>query len=123
MIAALRSWLTEPTTRQLDPDSPEFTAANRDVLRNKPMLRRLFERFYRDCRRLDTQYFGDCPGLRIEIGSGSSFFKEVYPDVITSDIKPLPFVDLTARAESLPVSPGSVRVLYAINVFHHLPDP
>lgn len=123
MITALRNWLTEPLVRRLDPDSADFTVAHREVLRSKPMLRRLFERFYRDCRRLDAQYFGNCPGLRMEIGGGSSFFKELYPDVITSDIKPLPFVDLAASAESLPVHPGSVRALYAINVFHHLPQP
>ena len=118
MISALRSWLIEPAVRRLDPDAPDFTVAHRNVLRTKPMLRRLFERFYRECRQADEEYFGDCPGLRIEIGSGSSFFKEIYPD-----IKPLPFVDLAARAESLPVAAGSVRALYAMNVFHHLPEP
>ena len=123
MISALRSWLMEPAVRRLDPDAPDFTVAHRNVLRTKPMLRRLFERFYRECRQADEKYFGNCPGLRIEIGSGSSFFKEIYPDILTSDIKPLPFVDLAARAESLPVAPGSVRALYAMNVFHHLPEP
>jgi SAM-dependent methyltransferase len=123
MIRALRNYLIEPAVRNLDPDSARFTVAHRDVLRQKAILRRLFVRFYHECRALDEQWFRDCPGLRLEIGSGSSFFKEVFPDVLTSDLKPLPFVDLAARAESLPFDDGSVRAIYAINVFHHLPQP
>jgi SAM-dependent methyltransferase len=123
VIRAVRDWLVEPAVRKLDPDAPDLTVAHRAVLRSKPMLRRLFERFYRECRQADERWFGDCAGLRIEIGSGSSFFKELYPDVLSSDIKALPFVDLVARAEALPVADDSVRALYAINVFHHLPQP
>jgi SAM-dependent methyltransferase len=107
----------------LDPDSADVTTAHREVVRRKPMVRRLFERFYRECRQADERWFGDCPGLRIEIGSGSSFLKELYPDVLSSDIKALPFVDLVARAERLPVRDGSVRAIYGMNVFHHFARP
>lgn len=123
MTDRLRDALKEPAIRGLDPDSPAFTAAHRDVLRNKMLVRRLFGGFYRACRRADVRYFGDAPGVRIEIGSGSSFLKEIYPDVLTSDIKLLPFVDLAARAEHLPFRDDSVRAIYGINVFHHLPEP
>ena len=88
----------------------------------KPMLRRLFLDFYRRCRDMDERYF-TAPGLRVEIGSGSSFMADVFPDVITSDVKQLPFLDLVCRGEALPVRDGSVRALYAINVFHHLTSP
>lgn len=123
MIAKLRHWLIEPSVRDLDPDAPDFTAAHREVLRKKPLLRRLFERFYRECRSQDARFFGAATGKRLEIGSGSSFIKEVFPDVVTSDIKPLPYVDITARAEALPFPDHGLRAIYAINVFHHLPDP
>src|SRR5687768_9471234 len=86
------------------------------------MLRHLFADFYARCRALDEKYF-TTPGLRIEIGSGSSFMKEIYPDVITSDIKQLPFLDLVCMGEALPFEDASVRALYGINVFHHLPAP
>jgi SAM-dependent methyltransferase len=103
-------------------DSEEFSVVHRQVLRSKPMLRRLFADFYSRCRRTDEHYFS-APGLRIEIGSGSSFMKEMYPDVVTSDVKQLPFLDVVCRGEALPFSDGSVRALYGINVFHHLPSP
>lgn len=123
MTAWLREWLTEPLVRNLDPDSADITVVHRDVLRRKALLRRLFERFYRDCRKLEQTYFGECPGARLEIGSGSSFFKEVFPDTFTSDVKTLPFVDLVASAEAFPLDSKSLRAVYGINVFHHLPDP
>lgn len=123
MIAWLRNLLIEPSVRDLDPDAPDCTTAQREILRGKPLLRRLFEGFYRECRAADASFFGDTPGQRLEIGSGSSFFKEVFPDVVTSDIKPLPFVDIVARAEALPFERESLRAIYAINVFHHLPQP
>lgn len=118
-----RRWLTEPRVRGLDPDSPEITTAHREVLRSKPMLRRLFEGFYRECRAMDERYFAGVTGLRLEIGSGASFLKELYPDVWTSDLKPLRFVDFVARGEQLPVRDGSVRAIYGMNVFHHFARP
>jgi SAM-dependent methyltransferase len=86
------------------------------------MLRHLFSDFYARCRLFDEQHF-TAPGIRVEIGSGSSFMKEVYPDVITSDIKQLPFLDLVCMGEALPFADVSVRAMYGINVFHNLPEP
>lgn len=71
---------------------------------------------------MDEKYFS-ASGLRLEIGSGSSFMREIYPDVLTSDIKQLPFLDVVCKGEALPFSNGSVRALYGINVFHHFPSP
>lgn len=123
MIRLIRNLLVEPSVRGLDPDSPAFTAALRDVLQRKPLVRRLFEDFYWACRRLDAEHFGQAPGARLEIGSGASLFKHTFPDVLTSDIKALPFVDFVARGEHLPFRDESMRAIYAVNVFHHLPDP
>lgn len=119
----LRDWLKEPETRRLDMDGVEATVAHRAVLLRKKMLRDLFAAFYRECRKWDERYFAGAEGQRLEIGSGSSIIKEFFPDVITSDIKPLPFVDLVAPGESLPFPDGTLRAIYGINVFHHFPDP
>jgi SAM-dependent methyltransferase len=120
---ALRSWLAEPEAKTLDINSVDVSVAHRRVLQKKKMLRELFGGFYRRCRAADERYFGRTPGNRLEIGSGSSIIKEFYPDVMTSDIKPLPFVDLVAPAEQLPFVDASLRAIYGINVFHHFPDP
>ena len=123
LIERLRAALKEPGTRHLDVNTADMTLVHRQVLLNKRMLRRLFERFYMECRRLDERYFEGCHGPRLEIGSGSSIIKEFWPDVITSDIKPLPFVDRVIDAHAMPFAAGSLRAIYGINVFHHLPRP
>jgi SAM-dependent methyltransferase len=119
----LRDWLVEPRVRSLDVNSPDFSLAHRRILQDKTMVRQLFEGFYRQCRSMDARYFGDCPGRRLEIGSGAGFMAEIYPDVITSDIEPLAFTDLALAAEQIPMPDESLRAIYAINIFHHLPDP
>ncbi len=123
MISRLRDWLIDPTVRPYDVDSPEFSIAHRQIVQRKVILRRLFESFYRECRVMDLRYFKDCPGERVEIGSGAGIINAVYPEVITSDIKILPFIDLVLSADRLPFPDNSLRAIYAINVFHHLPKP
>lgn len=123
VIGRLRNWLTDPAVRVQDIDGVGASLAHRLALERKPILRQLFERFYRECRAMDAQYFADVPGLRLEIGSGAGIIKTVYPDVITSDVKVLPFVDVVLEGEAIPFPARSVRAIYAINVFHHLPNP
>lgn len=123
MLNALRNALKEPRTRSLDVNTSDMTLVHREVLLKKPMLRRMFRGFYAQCRRLDERYFGDCQGERLEIGSGSSIIQEFWTDVVTSDIKPLPFVDRVIDAQAMDVEDASLRAIYGINVFHHLPQP
>jgi SAM-dependent methyltransferase len=123
LIERLREAFKEPATRSLDVDAADMTRVHRDVLLNKPMLRRMFSGFYSECRRLDIEHFAGCDGPRLEIGSGSSIIKEFWPDVITSDIKPLNFVDRVVDAQAMPFAANSLRAIYGINVFHHFPRP
>lgn len=124
VIGRLRGWLTEPELREIDPESVQFTRLHRRILERKRLLRRLFTEFCERCLQADGRYFADCPSrLRLEIGSGAGVMKEVFPDVVTSDVKRLSNVDLVLRAEDLPFPEGSVRAVFGINVFHHVSDP
>jgi SAM-dependent methyltransferase len=62
-------------------------------------------------------------GASLEIGSGGGFLKEIFPEVITSDILPLPDVDRVVRAEALPFPDQSLSCILLLNVFHHIPKP
>lgn len=122
MNPLLRKLLVEPALRDVSLDGSSSTVQHREILRRKPLLRSLFEDFYRQCHGLDERFFGDTPGRRVEIGAGSSLMNRLYPEVLLSDVKVLPFVDLVASATTLPFRDGSLRAIYAINAFHHLPD-
>lgn len=119
----LRNWLLDPDARAHDLDGVDASLLHRRAVERKPLLRELFATFYDECRASDARYFGDVPGARVEIGSGAGIIKMHYPDVLTSDLKALPFVDVQLRAEALPFAARSLRAIYAVNVFHHLGDP
>jgi len=62
-------------------------------------------------------------GRSLELGSGTGNFKEYVPDIITSDIVSLPWLDLTLDAQSLPLKDKSVDNIILFDVLHHLENP
>jgi SAM-dependent methyltransferase len=124
VIELLREALQEPELVGVEPDSPDFTDAHRRILQRKHFVQDLFAGFYRRCREADERFFQRATvKQRLELGSGAGLLKQQYPDVLTSDVKHLAYVDLVARGEELPFPNGSLRAIYAMNVFHHVSDP
>ncbi len=100
-------------------DSPERTLHHREILLKKKFMRELYVEWYK--------YFEDSlkvipEGKILEIGSGGGFLKDVLPQVITSDIIPLPTNDLTMSALEMPFSENELAAIFMIDTFHHLPD-
>jgi SAM-dependent methyltransferase len=59
----------------------------------------------------------------VELGTGAGFFRTLRPNLITSDVRKAPNIDLELDAQNMSLQSESVRSMYAINVFHHLPNP
>ncbi|MCS6934654.1 MAG: class I SAM-dependent methyltransferase [Chitinophagales bacterium] len=118
----IRNLLQEPRLKGVNPDSTEFLDLHRTILEQKPMMREVFREFYDTCMRYDRNYF-TAGGKRVEIGAGVSFFKKTYPEVISTDIKPAPNLDMVVDALCMPFEDNSLRAVYGINCFHHFPDP
>jgi SAM-dependent methyltransferase len=116
---ALSSAWVEPLARGLDLESAEATAAHARILRGKPFLRQLYERYYAEFSRADLEAPA---GLRVEIGSGAGFLDGIVPGVVRVDVRPGAEVDVVASALALPFAPRSVGALFMLNVLHHLPD-
>lgn len=114
--------LREPRLAGLDVDTSDVLEVHRQVLAEKPIMRAVFADFYDRCMEIDREH-GSGSGERIEIGAGSSRFSERYPEVVATDIKPHPHLDRVLDAQAMDVEAGSVRALFGINCFHHLPDP
>lgn len=119
----LRTYLQEPRLKGVDPDSEEMLAIHSKVLYEKPMMKGVFSEFYSTCLRLDNHYFAKTNGKRVEIGAGVSFFKKKYPEIIATDIKKAPNLDMVVDAQNMPFENNSVRAIYGINCFHHFPNP
>jgi SAM-dependent methyltransferase len=116
MLARL---LEHPLTRGLDIDSPETTGRRIRLIQQKPFLRRIYEEWYR-CIAAELP---SCRGQVLELGTGAGFMKEYIPGLVTSDVFPIPGVDLILSAEQLPFPDESLRAIVMTNVFHHFAAP
>ena len=102
-----------------DIDSPKRTLRHREIILKKPFLKKLYIEWYTvfisEMQSLPT---GKC----VEIGSGGGFLKDMEPSVITSDILPLPHIDLNFSALNLPFKESELSGLFLLDTFHHISD-
>jgi len=122
LLRWLRDRLVEPRLLTVEIDGDQRIAAHRQILREKLGLRRLFQELYRLCVDLDRRHFFGA-GPRVELGAGSSVFKDLFPKVIATDIKLAAHLDMVVDALRLPFQDASIRAFYGIECFHHLEDP
>jgi SAM-dependent methyltransferase len=123
MISKLANFLMDPRLREVNFLGLDRLVIHNEILWKKAMIRDVFQDFYQSCRKLENQFFKEAKGQKIEIGAGTSFFKKLYPDVISTDIEPAPSLDMVVDAQQMPFENNSVKVLYCINCFHHFPSP
>jgi SAM-dependent methyltransferase len=116
----LKSKLELPEVRGINHDSPDLIAIHRDTIQRKPFLKALYRRHYREFLRCLE---GRPEGPVVEVGSGGGFFKEVLPEVITTDLHVERGIDRVMSAERLDFPDASLSGVVMLNVFHHLPDP
>lgn len=96
----------------------ERVEEERQVWQRKPQIRLLKADYYARIMALLPRR-----GRVVEIGSGCGGLKEFFPETISSDIFPMPWVDLVMTAEALPLADASVDALVGIDVLHHLERP
>lgn len=124
LIKKIRDALADPRLEGVDVHSEQITLVHREILKEKRMIQEVFREFYDEVVRLDKKWFSNSlQGQKVEVGSGSSFFKLYYPNVITSDVKKSGLVDLQIDAQNMSFQAESISALYGINCFHHFPDP
>ena len=84
--------------------------------------------WYRELYRDQFRDFPDLPTLSIlEVGSGTSPLKRFIPNVITSDVLDLEYLDLVFDCHEIDkldaIKDNSVDVIALTNVLHHLKNP
>lgn len=98
--------------------SADWIADHRRIWRQKAMLRAVYTRWFTLLRETCR---GDGP--IVELGCGPGLFKEIYPEIIATDVVDNPHADRIVDATALPFGDGEVGSILMIDVFHHLPDP
>ena len=94
--------------------------ANRRSWDNKPILRDLYDGFY---RRILSLIDTNRPGQVVEIGSGIGNLKRHFPGAVCTDLFPNPWLDLICDGYDLPFADDSLSHLVLFDVFHHLQAP
>jgi SAM-dependent methyltransferase len=115
----MRTLLKLKDINQYHLDDPHRTLLHREIILSKKFLKNLYIEWYE----IFAQTAKTLPhGTIVELGSGGGFLKEVLPEVITSDILPLPNCDQCFSALSMPFADRSISGILMIDVFHHIPD-
>lgn len=119
----LSDLLRLPLMREMDVDSEQRVHVHRQILLEKKLTREVFFEFYRVLLDAEARCFDRASGLRFEIGAGTSLMAELDPGVISTDVVPGPFISQVVDAMAMPFADGEVKSIFAINCFHHFPDP
>jgi SAM-dependent methyltransferase len=101
-------------------DDPQRGEELRRLIQAKPALRS----YYLNAYRRYSQCLERCPseGIALELGSGGGFAKKVIPEMLTSDTLPYSGVDKVIDATKMPFDDGTLKAIFMLNVFHHIPD-
>ncbi|MGB8477009.1 MAG: methyltransferase domain-containing protein [Candidatus Acidiferrum sp.] len=106
-------------TVAIDTQAHEQLLRHRRVWEGKPVLRRVYnEEFF---ARLLSFRKPDGPSL--EVGAGPGFFKQVAPDIISTDLVWCPWLDAIADAQQLPCRSASLANIFGLDMLHHLASP
>jgi SAM-dependent methyltransferase len=111
---------TEPLARGVDLGSEQAGEVQREILRTKPSLRRVYERVYAKMLAAADTYAPDAT-VCIELGSGGGFLPDLDPTIVASDIRYLTGLNLVFDAQDAPFRDSSIDVIYGMHVIHHIP--
>jgi SAM-dependent methyltransferase len=89
----------------------------RQIWAEKEILRRLYENWY------GMVISSLTPGKTLEVGGGSGNLNEYFPDMFTSDIVFVPWLNAVLDAQYLPLKAESLGNVVLFDVLHHIPDP
>jgi len=103
----------------MDIDDPSTTELRGEIIQQKPILKAIYEEWYR----LICEHMPKVPGRVLELGSGAGFLRSRIPGLITSEVFACRNVRLLMDAQALPFHPQSLRAVAMTNVLHHIPRP
>ncbi len=111
-----------PLAKGVRVDGANAIEIHRRILQSKPLLRRNYLRWYREC----FPAFEETKGLRgevVEIGSGAGFLEEIIPGLVKTDVVPSPYASRVVDAMRLDFGDETLRCIFLIGVLHHIPLP
>ena len=103
----------------MDVDDPATTDLRNQIIQRKPLLKAIYEEWYR----LIRDHLPGFEGAVLELGSGGGFLRERIPGLITSEVFPCRNAQLVLDGQLLPFRSHSLKAIVMTNVLHHIPRP
>jgi SAM-dependent methyltransferase len=101
-------------------DRPDRIISIRQLIEKKAGLKAFYDSVYSAYSASILDFKSN--DVVVELGAGGSFYKEICPSIIATDIIPYPGLDLIVDACSMPFKDGEVSAFLLSNVLHHIPD-
>ncbi len=95
----------------------ELLNIHKIIWTEKPTLRAIYHHYYQRILAYANL------GKTLEVGGGTGNLKNYLPDVISTDILKMSWLDVTCDAQLLPFASESFDTLVAIDVLHHIERP
>jgi hypothetical protein len=122
LVKKIKNLLKENYVEHENVESDKILGIQKKILKNKKLTKKVFSNYYFKCMKInETWFLGE--GDVIELGSGTSFIKDYFPDVITSDTRQHNSIDLVLDSQKMNLEEKSVRAFIGINCFHHFSNP
>lgn len=118
-MSFLRHLLAHPLSRRMDIDLPATTEIRRQILEQKPFLRKVYRQWYA----MLSASLAENTGTVLELGSGAGFLQDTIQPLVTSEVFFCSHVDVVLNGMQLPLADGSLAAIVMSDVFHHIPDP
>ena len=101
----------------MNQDTKKALLIHRKLIKQKGILNKIYIDFYNQFKSINFPR-----GNIVELGSGGGFIKEIFPNVITTDLIKAPGIDKIISATDMPFSNNSVSGYLMIDVLHHIKD-
>lgn len=89
---------------------------HKEIWKKKEIIRRIYLDWYKLIMTHKRE------GRIVELGSGIGNLSEYYPEIISSDIIPCPWLDIVFNATAMPFEEEGIDTLIMIDLLHHLID-
>lgn len=122
LIKKIKEALKEPYVGYEDVEDDNILITQKKILKNKKLVKQVFKNYYFKCMEINKTYFSG-EGDIIELGSGTSFINDYFPEVITSDTRRHDSIDLVLDSQKMNLETNSIRAFIGINCFHHFSNP
>ena len=103
----------------MDRSLEEIFEEHKNILKRNKFLNKTYLSWYESF----AKYVQNVEEKKIlELGSGGGIIKDLYPNVITSDVIALPNCDIVCRAENIPFKSEELDAIFLLNTLHHISD-